>query len=244
MPTTPTQRSLRSSSSNTQLCLLDIKTLIEKSKTELLNTVKDEHAKLNNVIASLLSRIAILENKNTELEQRCKNLEQANAQVTQCQNEHGTAAEENLAFMLSECEDRKQRENNLIFSGVEEDIEGTVQERRSADEERVKKVLEHLKFDDINLVSVSRIGKIKAGKPRLLRAQMRNTALKKRVLAVSKNLRLSDAHRQVYINPDYTRHEQELQKKLRENLKKFRAEGKDVMIFRGKIINRADREGF
>ena len=245
MPNTPTQKSLTgmSSSSTTKLCLLDIKTLIESTKTEILHTVKNEHAKLNDVIASLLSRMESLENKNAELEQRCKRLEETNAQLTQ-RKEDEVPSEEKLAFVLSECEERKQRENNLIFSGIGEETDGTVHERRTRDEEKVKNILTHLKLEDVSPLSVSRIGKTTNGKPRLLRVQMKSASLKKRALAVSKTLRSSDSYRQVYINPDYTKNEQEIQKKLREELKKLRASGEDVIIFRGKIIKRADKQVF
>ena len=113
MPNPNTPRS--TSVTNSKLCLLDIKTLIETSKIEILNTVKNEHAKLNDVIATLLTKIDGLETKNAQLEQRCKKLEQVNTELVNGRDAQITPAEENLAFIYSECEERRLKESNLIF---------------------------------------------------------------------------------------------------------------------------------
>lgn len=244
-PTTPSHKSQASSSSNSQkLSLFDIKTLIESSKHEILNTVRQEHTRLNDVIASLLTKVENLENKNAELEIRCKHLEQANSQLMLNNTSDDMNIEEKLTSVYNECEDRKLRENNLIITGIEEEMEGTVEERRTKDEEKVRRVLSFLSIDENGFTEVSRIGKPTNGKPRLVRAKMKNVELKKRLLVSSKKLRSSEFYRNVYINPDYTKNEQSIQKKLRDNLKKLRADGKDVMIFRGKIIRRAEKEDF
>jgi hypothetical protein len=241
MPNPNTPRS--TSVTNSKLCLLDIKTLIETSKIEILNTVKNEHAKLNDVIATLLTKIDGLETKNAQLEQRCKRLEQVNTELVNGRDAQITPAEENLAFIYSECEERRLKESNLIFSGIKEEINGSVEERRTRDEEKVNSVLAHLGLDNGNVISTSRIGKVMSEKPRLLRVKMKSVEMKKKALAASKKLRSSE-YLQIYVNPDYTKKEQEQQKKLRDSLKKLRSEGRDVMIFRGKIIERSEKEDF
>lgn len=243
MPNTPSQKSHVSSSNPQKLSLSDLKALIETSKHEILNTVRLEHAKLNDVIASLLSKVETLENKNAELEKRCRQLETANSQLLN-KTTDGMKIEEKLTSIYNECEDRKLRESNLIIAGIEEEKEGTVDERIVKDKDKVKKVLSFLSVEEGSFTNVIRIGKPTNGKPRLLRVKMRNVELKKRTLVSSKKLRTSESYRQVYINPDYTKNEQEIQKKLRENLKKLRANGEDVIIFRGKIIKREEKQVF
>ena len=147
MPNTPSHRTLAPSSNSQKLSLLDIKTLIESSKIEIIDTVRYEHAKLNDVIASLLKKVENLENKNAELEQRCKQFEQANAQLLN-KTVDGEKIEEKVTSVYNELEDRKLRESNLIISGIEEEKEGTVEERLSKDEEKVRKVLNYLSIDE------------------------------------------------------------------------------------------------
>ena len=243
MPNTPSHKTLTTSSQTQRLSLLDIKTLIVNSKHEILDTVRSEHAKLNDVIASLLLKVECLESKNAELEKRCRQLEQTNSQLLSNRAD-GMKIEEKLASVYNECEDRKLRENNLIMSGIEEKMEGTVDERRWDDEDKLKKVLSFLNIDETSFTAVSRIGRPTNGKPRLLRVKMRSVELKKRTLVSSKKLRSSESYRHVYINPDYTKNEQEVQKKLREDLKRLRANGDDVIIFRGKIIRRSEKQDF
>ena len=239
---TPLQKTLTTNSQ--RLNLLDIKTLIDSSKQEILNTIRLEHAKLNDVIASLLLKIDHLEKKNAEMEERCSQLEDANRKLLN-KADDGGKIEEKLTSVYDEYEDRKSRESNLIISGIEEETEGTVDERRSKDEKKLKKVLNFLNIEEESCMNVSRIGKPSDnGKPRLLRVKMRNLELKRRTLVSSKKLRSSESYRQVYINPDYTKKEQEAQKKLREDLKRLRANGEDVIIFRGKVIKRTDKQFF
>ena len=119
MPTTPSQRTTRSNSNSASINLNDIKTLIENSKTELLNTFNVELTKLNNNISTILKRIDILEN-------RCRNLE-----IT------ADKARDNAEILkeevLKEAEDRYARRKFLIVSGLTEPETGSPMEREAED---------------------------------------------------------------------------------------------------------------
>ena len=58
----------------------------------------------------------------------------------------GKTIEEKTDICL-QCEDRKLRENNIIISGIEEEKEGTVDERRLKDEDKLNKVLSFLDIE-------------------------------------------------------------------------------------------------
>ena len=76
MSVTPSQRTTRSNSNSSNITLHDIKTLIEKTKVEILGTVKTEVEKLKSLTSTLLKRVDELEQSQNVLNERCRKLEQ------------------------------------------------------------------------------------------------------------------------------------------------------------------------
>ena len=105
-------------------------------------------------------------------------------------------------------------------------------------------MLEELLDSEEDYEKLHRIGKLKPGVPRPLCLKCESVEQKNRILRSSKGLRNIEKYKSVFINPDRTRMQLEIDKNLREELKRQKLEGKDVIIFREKIIERSSRKNF
>ena len=65
-----------------------------------------------------------------------------------------------------------------------------------------------------------------------------DSATKRKVLLRAKNRRSIPSYKDVYVNPDLTPLQQRQSKELREEIKRKKNSGKDVIIRGGKIISR------
>ena len=228
MPTTPSatnqtrQRTLRSdSNSNNSITLNDIKLLIENSKVEILSSLKKEIDGLNSVLTKLNKRVEEVERRNSHLEHRCKQLE------------------ENYASLPAEFEERDRRKPNLIISGIPEKEHSSSEERKQWDEEMSTNLFQSLgTFTKDAISRTYRIGKEDPSKPRLLRVTCRDVHIKRAIVERAVYLRNMPRYVNVYISPDRTPMEQRDYKQLREELKRRRILGEDVIIRHGKIVSR------
>jgi myosin heavy subunit len=137
--------------------------------------------------------------------------------------------------------DIEQRKFNVIVHGVEEVEDDSVDNLgcQSRDHAKVKEIMDQgLKFNaDIHVVKVFRIGKPRTDRPRLLKVELKTVEGKMEILRRAKNLRNCEGFQKVFIVPDLTRKQQEVDKELRDQVKKFRSEGvQQVMIKKGKVI--------
>ena len=236
MPNTPSQRSTRSGSNASQVSLNDIKILIETSKTEVVNLVKKENAKLENLIITLSKRLDDLETKNSFLESRCKILEE------KCDSFpiDGPHMEEMFEEVVTEAMERQRRRKCLIVSGLPEHTQGSAVERRAHDIESLKSLAAEAGVDNLEPEEVVRIGRITSSRPRLLRFKCKTVNEKFTLLKKSMNLRHNSTFSRVFINPDMTRFQRETNKKLRKELRSRREAGEKVLIHRGRITREAD----
>ena len=232
MPTTPSQRSMRSNSnpSNT-VTLADIKILIENTKDEIIVSLKKETVEISNKLSLLIRRVDELEKRNVQLEQRCNQLE--------AQSHHMPP------FIFDEMEDRLRRRTNLIISGIPEQTSGTTEERSKADSQKVTTLLDDLcEVSDESISRVHRIGRQQPDKNRLLRVILSDEEDTKKILYRAKELRNLPPHKNIFINRDLTHYQREDNKKLREELKRRRASGEDVVIRSGKLVCRSQAQNF
>ena len=227
MPDTPAQRKLRSDShSNSTTTLKDIKTLIESTKTEILTYMKKEVDGIKGILQCLVNRVDEIECVNRKLEERCAKLEEKQDNI------------------ISEIEDRQRRQLNLVISGLPEQRDGNSDERRAHDESEVKLVLNEMGIKNVKSYPVSRIGKTRSDRPRLLKVTCPDVTSKQLILRSGKVLRSSTLYRNVYVNEDRTPLQQEHSKQLRAELKRRKECGEDVVIFRNKISLRNDLKNF
>lgn len=222
MPNTPSQRQTRSNSNpNPTITLSDIKTLIETALNKKMDPLEKKLDKLTDSINVIFTRMDEIERKYSELENRCREIE------------------EEKVIMFAEMEERQKRKANLIVSGIPEKENGSVEERRRWDEASIKALLHDLNnFASDAVVATHRIGKTDSRKPRLLKIVCRNVETKRTMLMHAKNLRSIDHYKGVYINPDMTPLEQNQNRTLREECKRRRAIGEDVLIKHGKVVSR------
>lgn len=242
MPTTPTQKTTRSSSNpNTNITLLDIKTLIESSKKEILSKLKTEVTKLTEMFTTLSDRIDELERRNTQLEQKYTASSAKLEEVNQLQ----AVKEEKADELLKEMEERIHRRDNIIISGVPELSEGTAEERKRKDCEIVQDILNKI-VDEVPISkAIYRLGRPRPDRARPIRVVGLDASDKANILRKSRSLKRDTNYGKIYVNPDLTPRQQKEAKELRDELKMRKEIGEDdIVIYRGKIVKTSQIQNF
>ena len=218
------QRTTRSNSNPaTNITLMDIKTLIEKSNQQILETLKSEIDKQASMIASLVSRVDALTNTNIQLEKKYQLLEENNRDM--------------IRSFYREFEDRDRRKMNLIFSGIPERQNGTLEERNNSDFEHVKRVLADLSLPSDHVTAHTyRIGKPGKGGQQLLKVKCLDEEFKRNVLRKAKQLRNISPYERIFINADLTFVQRQERRLLADELRRRRGLGEDVMIRNGTFV--------
>lgn len=148
-----------------------------------------------------------------------------------------------------EDKDREARKMNLIMYNVKE----SKQDGEMGENE--DKLIAFNVFHDVDsnlkpaqleesVVEVVRLGKKseKPSKPRPMKIVFKNMDMKQRIQRKAKNLKKSESYNTVGISADKTRQEREQDKVLVAERNKRRDDGEDVVIFRGKVVNRVALE--
>ena len=240
---TPSQRNLRSTSNSTNITLQDIKSLIESSKSEIINKLNSDMHKLTGMVADVIKRVDDLDKKNNQLEDRCQVLErkledfqkrQVDLNRTNAGSQHNNTEE-----LLQELEDRRRRRDYLIASGLPESSTGTVDERLESDKAALKDICCRLDLTQVYPEDLRRIGRIHPTRPRLLRFKCSNHESRTVLLRRCRSLRNSSILPNVFINPDLTFLQRTQNKAFRAELQQRRNVGETVTIKRGQIIDKA-----
>lgn len=230
MPHTPSNRTTRSGSNASNITLSDIKTLIENSKSEILLGVKTEVERLTTTIHSLINRVEALETKNTELEERCKQIEE--------KSDNGLTTGFVAESLCKEVLLRKRKEKYLVINGMPEATSGSVAERKQSDEENIKLIAASLDVRNISVSDVSRLGRSVGVLPRLVRFKCSDRNIKAELLRKAKELRTNPNYSRIFISPDLTKIQLSEAKILQNELKRRREAGERVVIFRGSIVSK------
>lgn len=182
--------------------------------------------------------VALLENQSM-LQKKCELLQKEIDDLKQDR-------ELSSANVITELEQRQNRKMNVIISGIEEKSEGSVDERKSTDQETAGELLRALNVDPCQLKSITRIGRpnVKVGKPRLLRITVQSLEAKLTLLKNAKSLKHTSNFKKVFVNKDLTPDQQRQQKAIRDELKKRKGNGEDVIIYRDEIVLRSDLKNF
>lgn len=203
---------------------------MDKAKSSIIGILKEE---LLSVVNSLKERVQDLENKNSQLELRCQQMEEKSIS--------GPGRDEDW---VEEAMDRYQRRNFLIVSGLSEPSRGTVAERHNEDIQSLKTLFTELGAGELQVEEATRIGRNVGQRPKLLRLKCQSLDVKFDLLKRSKNLRKSAQFSNVYINPDLTKLQRQADKALRAELKQRRNNGEKVVIHRGRVIKAQDLKNF
>lgn len=233
MPSTPAQRTTRSNSNTQTLTFADVKTLIDKCKSELKSSLDEKLDKLGSMMETLISRVEVLE----------KNYETLLVKMNEDRLKCNTVEEKTTSEVFEEMEDRRRRLPNLIFSGLEE-CPGTVEERRKSDDDKCRELLSYIGCPSVDIEDVRRVGRIQSNKPRLIRIVCKSVNEKFDILRKAKLLRQNAEYRNIYINPDRTIKEQKEARELRVELKERRSNGEDVVIHRNHVVQRTGIQNF
>ena len=231
MPNSPGHRQTRSnSSSSNPITLIDMKNLMDNWKTEVVAALKNDFDEISSKLSHLIKRIDELEKKNTELELKCSKLEKK--------------TNESTTFFLDEVEDRLRRRKSLVISGVPEQSEGTADLRNEADEKFVVQLLSQVcELPKSRILRIHRIGR-QQDKDRLIRVVLTDENDTHETLRKAKLLRDLPSYDRVFINPDLTPFQREIAKKLRDELRRRRGLGEELVIRGGKIVPRTRPQNF
>ena len=240
MPFTPKQRTLRSNFTDHSATNNDIILIIEKQKHEIIESFKNDIKIIHDKIDSLESKI---QNFESTLKVITKRQNEQEYQLSQLSDEMKNIKMEFTHEILDEIEQRNRRRNNIIICGLGESQSGDLKERSSHDELEVRKVFGKLKIDNIDIKNATRLRKIEVGKKRLLRIKLSSEECKIKLLQCARSLKRFPEYKGVFLNPDRTPLEQRHFTLLRTELKHRKDRGEDVVIFRGRIVERQSLNG-
>ena len=204
------------------------KAVAEEVKVGVTNVIKPELKKIEEAVAK--------DQRNTYAEVLKKAVEdKLEERLPHSGGFHEHVA--NKTEVVEEYVDRQNRKANVVISNIPEPDMASFDDRRQHDWETVDKMFQalHLK---IEVKKVSRIGRKQEGQTRLLLVTLGSEDLKWEVLRVAKHLREFEEFFGVYVNPDLTKSEREINKKLREEAKERREKGEDVVVYKGKVVKR------
>ena len=157
-----------------------------------------------------------------------------------------------ISESFDEFKDREERKCNLIFFNITESTKTEAAEAAQEDLIMIKKILTHTNPDlaeketkNLTEKNLKRLGTIstkpnETQKPRPIKVSLPDEKTKYKVLNNSNNLKSFQPMQNIGLKPDMTKLQQKEDKALREELKRRKDMNEDVMIFRNKIIKRAD----
>lgn len=177
----------------------------------------------------VISQFSSLVQKVSDLADQVNDLQMKSDKFAKSQDEM-------LEDTLWEAEQRLKRRKFVIVSGLSEQSSGSIDERRNADVQAIQALASTIGLQSFYPKEVTRIGRIEASRPRLLRFKCSNTEERVTLLKKSRDLRNSVDFKNVYLNPDQTKIQREKSRLLRLQLKERRNAGEDVFIKQGKII--------
>ena len=140
--------------------------------------------------------------------------------------------------MIEEIEQRQQRKQNLIISGIPEPSIGPISQRIASDTAACVTLAETLGIHGLSIKSVARLGSLSSGKNRLLRVCLNDIETRQAILRNATKLKQNEKYSGIYINPDLTPAQQEANYKLRKERREQRAKGIDAVIYRGEVVDR------
>lgn len=216
----------------------ELKRLIKESRDVVINTLKEDIDFLKQKFDSLTLRLSELEASVLSIERNQDNLK---SEISSVRMEMDSAIANANRLCSSEMDNRISRTNNIVIRGLPEES-GMIAERIARD----KAILEEV-FDVLNVeagvIDVRRLGKPNKNRPRLLRVSLSNICHKQEILRKSKSLK-SSRFQNIFIQPDFTPMQQVIERGLREELKRRRENGEDVVIHGGVVRLRSELQGF
>ena len=219
-------------------------TPINNLKTELIRLFKEEISKVTNKLDTLSSRLDHMEQSLKEAlssqGKMKKEISELSGRVKLMNDElNEVKSMSNQEEMIREVELRQMKKENIIIAGMPEATTGTLEEREAWDKREVEAILDELEVKKCDIKRVFRVGR-NLQKHRLICVKLNDSLAKRNILQKAKILRNSTKFKHCFVNPDLTPMQRRFDKMLRDELKKQRENGQDVVIKNGRIIARDD----
>lgn len=170
-----------------------------------------------------------------------------------CQKELDKSIEDCVeAKLKTALDDEREKENrklNLVLVNVPEARSTVKEDQEMEDKAKIDGIMRKaLPDEQVIIRNPIRLGKVNAGtRARMLRITVPDMETKKKILSNAKKVNDSyekDPSKRIFINPDYTKREQETNRALRAELKDRLQKGeRDLMIKGDKIIKRPPKDG-
>ena len=154
--------------------------------------------------------------------------------VTSPPNDHITTI---VSSYLNEEKEKSKRRLNLIVHNLKEPSSEDGATRKKEDIKQINDLLQKHVEVTPSITNAIRLGK-RGDRPRLLRITVSTESEKANVLRNTFKLRREQETKNIFISPDMTPREQELNKKLRIDVKELNKDGNRYQIKNGKIVQR------
>jgi len=219
-------------------CLSQLTSVVNTPLTESVDdhnfqTIIDNHNTLENSVSKLGIMIEALSKANTALEKRFSDLlntQSVNQKILKPSEVSTAATASSIADGLSECERKK---NNIIVYNLPE------APKQSSEEQSFADLCKHIVKVDLKIQKIFRIGRKDSNRIRPLLVCFTSEETKLTVLSSAPRLCFHDDYKKVCISPDMTKFERVKHKKLVEELKQRRQQGKtNLTIKNGTITHR------
>ena len=140
--------------------------------------------------------------------------------------------------MIDEHRDWESHKLKLILYNVPESQSGDTSVRKIHDTKFIFDIASKIEAGQIDVTSVTRLGKKVDNKNRLMKVQVANLPQKRRLLINAKKLKqCSGDFQNIYLSPDLSYNERQVNKLLRQELSCRREAGEtDLVIYRGSIV--------
>lgn len=222
----------------------DLKRYLDTLKADIIASFRHELDRVNNSLTTLNDKVqsveASLDKINSEIQRIDKEMNNLDLKILNVHQDINQC----IGGALAEMDNRLARANNIVLRGLDE-CDGSVDERLANDTEVVGELLNVLNVDPRIVTETKRLGRISANKnrPRLLRISLRSTAQKSEIFRRAKRLK-NTRFKNVYVHPDLTPMQRDLNFKLRKEMKERRDQGEDVGIFNGAVRPRSEKRDF
>ena len=148
----------------------------------------------------------------------------------------GMGSSEQISGIVDSVLDKEKRRTNVVVHNFPEAIAESHAERMAMDNSSFIQLVKDEFRLKVSVVKSFRVGRVMAGKQRLLIVTLDSEESKWEVIRQVPQLRHSDQWPRVYLSPGLTRSEREEGRKLREELKRRRDNGEHHLVIKNRKI--------
>jgi RNase H-fold protein (predicted Holliday junction resolvase) len=212
-------------------------------KKEIISTFKNDVDQVKQSLATLGDKIRSMEESfgavNSEIRRIDHEMEAMKREISSEAKQRSNL----LDNTLREIYQIESRKKNVIICGLPAKENGSIEERNEHDRNICKEILEQLDLTSVEIQKLQRIGQSRNDGNRLLKVELSKSSDRQEIIRRSKSLR-GTRFNEIFINPDLTPLQQDKMKKLREELKRRRQQGEEVVIFRDRVVCRSTIKNF